>query len=207
MLAEDNVRKGFVDDEALEAICAALSPATEAVVRFAYLTGWRVQSEVLPLEWRHVDRQAGIVRLEPSTTKNKAGREFPYTAELRTILDRLWAEHETLQKAGTICPYVFQRSGKRIRSLREAWSRACVAAGRPGRILHDLRRSAIRNMEQRGLSRSVAMQLTGHKTEAVYRRYAITSTADLQEAARRLDRDSFRDSGPGTGRASGAGSR
>ena len=42
-------------------------------------------------------------------------------------------------------------------------------------------------MERAGLSRSVAMQLTGHKTEAVYRRYAITSEADLREGVARLD--------------------
>lgn len=54
-------------------------------------------------------------------------------------------------------------------------------------LVHDLRRSAVRNMERAGLSGSVAMQLTGHKTEAVYRRYAITSEADLREAVDRLN--------------------
>lgn len=54
-------------------------------------------------------------------------------------------------------------------------------------LLHDLRRSAVRNMERAGLSRSVAMQLTGHKTYAVYRRYAITSEADLREGVDRLN--------------------
>jgi hypothetical protein len=34
--------------------------------------------------------------------------------------------------------------------------------------------------------RSVAMKLTGHKTKNVYRRYAIVSEPDLDEAARRL---------------------
>ena len=58
-------------------------------------------------------------------------------------------------------------------------------AGYPGRILHDLRRSAVRNMERAGLSRSVAMQWTGHKTEAVYRRYAIPSERDLREGVDR----------------------
>jgi integrase len=102
-------------------------------------------------------------------------------------MDDLWAEHEALQKRGTICRFVFQRSGKRIKDLRAAWEAACKAAGHPGMLLHDLRRSAVRNMERAGLSRSVAMQLTGHKTEAVYRRYAITSEADLREGVERLN--------------------
>jgi hypothetical protein len=33
----------------------------------------------------------------------------------------------------------------------------------------------------------VAMKITGHKTEAVYRRYAIVSEADLAGATRRLE--------------------
>ena len=59
-------------------------------------------------------------------------------------------------------------------------------AGVDGRLVHDLRRMAVRNLERAGVSRSVAMKLTGHKTEAVYRRYAITSTADLSEGVAKL---------------------
>jgi hypothetical protein len=56
----------------------------------------------------------------------------------------------------------------------------------PGLLVHDLRRSAVRNMEKKGVPRSHAMKLTGPKTESVYRRYAIVSDADLQEASRRI---------------------
>ena len=56
----------------------------------------------------------------------------------------------------------------------------------PGHLLHDFRRTAVRNLERRGVARSVAMQITGHKTESVYRRCAIVSDADLEEAARKL---------------------
>ncbi len=207
MLAEDNTRQGFVDDAAFDAIVAKLPAAVVPVVKFAYVTGWRIQSEVLPMEWRQVDRQSGEVRLDPGRTKNKAGRVFPFTGALRTLFDELWRQHEALRAKDVICPWVFHRNGRPMVSIRGAWTVACKAAGFPGRIPHDLRRSAVRNMEHRGLSRSVAMALTGHKTEAVYRRYAITAESDLQEAVRRLDRDSLSDSGSQTASPFGGRSR
>jgi integrase len=56
----------------------------------------------------------------------------------------------------------------------------------PEKVVHDFRRTAVRNLERAGIPRSVAMQMVGHKTEAMYRRYAIVSEADLQDGARRL---------------------
>jgi integrase len=85
-----------------------------------------------------------------------------------------------------IIPNVFHRDGGPIKSFRGAWFTACAAVGVPGRIFHDLRRTAVRNLERAGVPRSVAMKLTRHKTEAVYRRYAIVSDADLRDAADRL---------------------
>ncbi len=73
-----------------------------------------------------------------------------------------------------------------IRHFRRAWRTACKAAGQPHLIPHDLRRSAVRNLERAGVSRSVAMKLVGHKTEAIYRRYAIVSEADLREGTSKL---------------------
>jgi integrase len=70
--------------------------------------------------------------------------------------------------------------------FRRAWATACRKAGVPGMLRHDLRRTAVRNMEQAAVPRSVAMKLTGHRTENVYRRYAIVSPADLRSAALKL---------------------
>jgi integrase len=102
------------------------------------------------------------------------------------LIERRWTERERLAKAGRIVPFVFHRGGKPIRSYRGAWAKACTEAGCPGRIPHDFRRTAVRNLERAGVSRSVAMAITGHKTETVYRRYAIVSSGDLAEAARKL---------------------
>ena len=187
LLQEQNARQGFFERDQLVGVLARLSPALQAVVTFAYWTGWR-RSEILALEWSRVDRKAGIVRLDVGTTKNKDGREFHCGAivELREMMDRQWAARETLKNAGRIVPLVFHRKGKPISSYRKALHAACKAAGCPGRLMHDFWRTAIRNLERAGVSRSVAMKVTGHKTENGYRRYAIVSSGDLADAARKL---------------------
>jgi hypothetical protein len=78
------------------------------------------------------------------------------------------------------------RAGVPIRSFRRAWITACKRAGIPGRIPHDFRRTAVRNLERAGVPRSVAMKLVGHTTEAIYRRYAIADESMLREAAAKL---------------------
>jgi hypothetical protein len=50
-----------------------------------------------------------------------------------------------------------------------------------------MRRSAVRTLERAGVPRSTAMQMVGHKTESIYKRYAIVDAAMLREAAARLD--------------------
>jgi len=142
---------------------------------------------VIGVKWAQVDFRAGTVRLEPGTTKNDEGRTFPFTAELRQILEEQWAEHERLKEKGIICPYVFNRKGRKIGEFKRSWKTACTAAGLPGRIPHDFRRSAVRNLVRAGVPETVSMRLTGHKTRSVFDRYNITSDADLITAAQKLD--------------------
>jgi integrase len=187
MLREDNVRRGFFEAEQFEAVRGRLPEALRAVVTFAYITGWRIASEILPMEWRQVDWNGRVVRLDPGTTKNREGRSFPFTAALESLLKGQFEEHKRLRGEGTYVPLVFHRRGKRIKNLRGAWIAACKAAGLPGRILHDFRRTAVRNLERAGVPRSTAMAMVGHKTESIYRRYAIVDAGALREAASRID--------------------
>jgi integrase len=145
MLREDNIRRGFFEPGQFEAVRAALPVELRSVVTFAYITGWRLKSEVLPLEWRQVDWTGRAVRLDPGTTKNGEGRTFPFTSALEALLKERLVEHEALKKANRLVPLVFHRDGIRIRDLRRAWETACEAAGCPGRIPHDFRRTAVRN--------------------------------------------------------------
>jgi len=152
------------------------------------LLGFCPELEVLPLQWRQVDFQAGTVRLEVGSTKNREGRLFTMTAELRERLMSQRAKTDALQKErGTIIPLVFHRHGLPIKNFRVTWQRACTKAGVPGKIMHDFRRTAIRNLVRAVIPEKVAMQMSGHKTRAVFERYNIVSEGDLKEAAEKLD--------------------
>src|SRR5262249_28974634 len=156
-------------------------------------TGWRTLSEVLPLQWNQVDFRAGMVRLEPGSTKNKKGRTFPFAAlpELEGVLRTQRDAADQLQlERGIIIPWVFFRSTKvgvqSIRSYKSSCADARIAAGVPDRIVHDLRRTAVRNLRRAGVPESVAMKLTGHKTISVFLRYDIVDEQDLSLAVNKL---------------------
>jgi integrase len=67
-----------------------------------------------------------------------------------------------------------------------AWKKACKAAGIPGKIPHDFRRTAVRNLERAGVPRSAAMKMVGYKTQSIYQRYAIADEGMLKDAALKL---------------------
>ena len=86
-----------------------------------------------------------------------------------------------------IIPHVFHRNGTPIRYFRDAWVNACEAAGCRGRIVHDVRRTAVRNLVRAGIAERVAMTMTGHKTRSVFARYNIVSPGDRRDAADKLN--------------------
>lgn len=172
LLGEDNAHAGFFERDQYEAVRAELPEHLRPVTDFAYLTGWRI-GEILGLTWRQVDFSAGVVRLEVGTTKTGEGRTFPFDLlpPLGELLQRQREHTSALERApGRIIPWVFHSHGAPIRSYRSAWVGARRRAGLPGRVPHDFRRTAVCNLERAGVPRSVAVKLTGHKTESVYRR-------------------------------------
>lgn len=196
-LRERNARAGFFERSSFESVYRQLPEALQPVVAFANITGWRIDSEVLTREWRHVDFEANEIRLDPGETKNGEPRVFPLTQDLRTLLLERRAAKDAAIAAGHVCPWVFfrmvakGRGGRKypkvIQRFDKAWATACKAAGCPGRLRHDFRRTAIRTMVRRGVPERVAMQLSGHLTRSVFERYNIVSAGDLMDAATRLE--------------------
>jgi integrase len=186
-----NVRTGFFEADEFQAVHERLPDYLQPPLEFMYLTGWRSKSEVLPLRWLQVDFEQGVVRLEPGTTKNSEGREFPFSAlpQLEALLRRQRELTTALEREqGRVIPWVFHNQGEPIKHFAKAWKRATKAAGLPGRIPHDFRRTAVRNLVRAGVPEMIAMKLTGHKTRAVFDRYDITSGRDLREAVGKLAR-------------------
>jgi integrase len=192
MLKEAPPREGFFEDHQSDGVRRRLPEDVQAALAVAHTYGWRMTSEVFALERRHLDLAAGTLRLDPGMTKNSEGRMVYLTPALTALLAAQVERVERLSKQiDRIIPWLFPHrtgrlAGMQRKGMRKRWRTAVGAAGVPGRIPHDFRRTAVRNLERRGVARSVAMKITGHKTESVYRRYAIVSDAELREAALKL---------------------
>jgi integrase len=176
MLDEHNARQGFLEHADWIALRQALPDWLRDPIAFLYLSGWRV-GEMKSLKWSDVDLEEGEIRLRSEISKTEeAPRVLPLAGELANLFARADKERRL------DCPYVFHRAGKPIRDFRHAWTTACTAAGLTGRLVHDLRRTAIRNLVRAGVSDNVAMALSGHRTRSIFDRYNITSKADLKRA-------------------------
>ncbi len=225
--AERNVRQGFVDDaQYFKLVQACPYLWLRTLLALAYTYGWR-KSELLSLRVRQLDLADRTARLECGTTKNEDGRTIHLTNESYELLKACIASK------GPDDPVFTREDESRVRDFGKTWAELCVKAGlgrffcrrcdipirpcpacskakRPttyryeGLIFHDLRRSAVRNLERASVPRSVAMKITGHRGESVYRRYAIVSPSDLADATRRLEQNRQSELAPEVAPAAGA---
>jgi len=137
------------------------------------------------LAWADVDMLGRVLLLPDS--KNGEGRTLALEGELWEIISRQWSMREYPKRDGTIgvSALVFHRQGRPVGDFRKSWQPAREAAEADGKLFHDFRRTAGRNMIRAGVSETVAMKITGHKTRSMFDRYNITSENDIRDAMRK----------------------
>jgi len=204
-----NARQGFFTDEDFRALLGKLPAHLRDFIEFGYLTGWR-KGEISSLRWSDVE--GDLVRLRSENSKNGEARSITLSGDLAQVIERRNARRQVETEAGVqLCAFVFHLNGEPIGDFRKAWATACVAAGlgtftcdrcnHPGightcqackgetryrgRIFHDFRRTAVRNMVRAGVAERIAMTISGHKTRSIFDRYNIINEADLREAMQR----------------------
>ena len=153
-------------------------PAPVAAIRFAALTGLRI-SEVLGMQWAHVQPENGAVVL-PKTKTGRRVHGLPAAAlELLASLPRIneWV-FTTGVRAGREAPVSYK-------TARGVFAAVAADAGVPDARLHDLRRTVMTRAAGSGLGAHVLRDLLGHKTTAMadrYVRHAGAAVRDAQEA-------------------------
>jgi integrase len=180
-LAENNIRKGFLEDGRYETLFGSCSETWfQTIAEVGRTYGWRV-SELLSMRVSQIDLLARTIRLEPGTTKNSDGREVTMTRRVHELLKLC-----VFGKTGD--SFVFTRSnGQPVRDFRGTWAKAREEAGVPELLFHDLRRTAARNLRRAGVAEGVIMKIGGWRTRSVFERYAIVSQTDIVEALGKLE--------------------
>jgi integrase len=179
LLDGERVRQGFLEHGDFVTLLENLPNYLEPLVEFLYLSGWR-KGAACNLEWRDIDLEGRAARLRIESSKNKEPWILPLAGRLWEIIQ------DRLSERRLDCPYVFHWDGRKVGDFKKAWKTACKKSGLEGTLVHDLRRCAARNLSRAGVPEVVAMKITGHKTNSMYRRYRIVDENELREAQERL---------------------
>jgi len=206
-----NARKGFFSVEEFRVLRSHLPDDLKDFCHFAFITGWR-RNEIRSLRWSDVEENN--IRLREENAKNREARDIAIAGELVGIVER---RRQVRLVDGVLTSLIFHRDGEPIGEFKKSWASACVAAGlgmmtcpkcgepsKPGeltrcskckkqrkyvgKIFHDFRRSAARNLIRAGVNEKTCMEILGHKTRSMFDRYNITSGKDRAEAMERLER-------------------
>jgi len=169
-----NARNGFFTPGEFAAVLLALPSDVRPVVQFLHATGWRL-NEVLSLTWAQIDWDGMVIVISGDRTKGQDDRVFPFgiAPDLKALLEHRWALRNGL--------FIFHRSGKRIQTFIKTWRTACRRAGVPGKLVHDLRRTAAREFRRAGVTEGEIMKAAGWKTRSMFDRYNIIDEADLAQ--------------------------
>jgi len=197
-LKESAARAGFIGDKEYSLLASNCKDLwLRTLLATAYTYGFR-KGELLGLRLNQVDFLGRWIDLKEGETKSGEARKVKMSNEVYELM-------KACARGKGPDDYVFTRkNGARVYDPRDEWAQLCVRSGLGkwvpakrkngeefkayrGLMLHDFRRSAIRNMVRRGISETVAMRISGHKTASIFRRYNIVDEADLEQATKLIE--------------------
>ena len=156
-------------------------PYACAAIRFAFWTGWRINSEVLRLQWTNIDVAEGRAKLILTKTADEEHRAVPAAAlQVLQGLPRVDGN-----------PYVFpgREFGSHLTTVRKPWVRIRARAGLDdldglGALrLHDLRHNVVSWDVSRGVPLKMAGRTVGHRSQQSTEVYAHFAPDALRQAA------------------------
>jgi len=176
-----NERQGFFETSDFEAVVSHLPEYLQDFARFGFQTGWR-KGSIASLRWADVGDD--VIYLRAKNNKARKPETMPLEGDLADIIERRRdaAVIKEENKPERFAEFVFHRNGLPVGDFRKAWGTACKAANVDHRLFHDLRRTAARNMIDAGVQQAIAMKITGHRTDSMFRRYAIVNEDQKREA-------------------------
>ena len=128
-LREERQPREFFEADQYSAVLENLAEYLKPAIQTAFITGWRIKSEILTRQKQHLDLQSGFLRLEREETSGGEERRFPLTPGMRELLVRQLEEvNELERKTGRMIPWLFHHNGKPIKDFRKAWALACGRA-------------------------------------------------------------------------------
>jgi integrase len=173
-LLKERSRQGFLPHESFQKLFDAMPARLQPLLLLLYQTGVR-PGEAEQIQWPAVDLHGARITLLEGETKNGQSRTLPLSAALVELLSAV--KH----REGAVFPSK--------RSLQAAWKTATAKAGIEGLLIHDLRRSAVRNMMKAGAQQAEAMKISGHKDASVFQRYNVIDeqqTANVMQRVQKL---------------------
>jgi len=172
-LLKEKSRQGFLPPEAFQKLFNAMPAHLQPMLLLLYHSGVRV-GEAEKIEWPAVNLDAATITLLEGETKNDESRILPLSDSLITLLSRV------KKREGRVFPSK--------RAMQTAFPKACTAAKIKGLMVHDLRRSAVRNLMDAGVQQAVAMKISGHRDASVFQRYNVVDVEQTTDAMQRVQR-------------------
>jgi integrase len=172
-LLKTKSRQGFLPPAQFQKLFDAMPNNLQPMLLLLYHSGVRV-GEAERIEWPAVNLDAATITLLEGETKNDESRILPLSDALVRLLSRV------KQREGRVFPSK--------RAMQAAFPKACAVAKIEGLLVHDLRRSAVRNLMDAGTQQAVAMRISGHRDASVFQRYNIVDAKQTADAMQRVQR-------------------